>query len=87
MKLAKKSINGIDAVVIVGGSSKLKPFENAMINLFGLDKIFISNKPQWEVSKGSAILDNMQMEHILNDNVSILMSDGSTYPIIPVVQR
>ncbi len=83
MKLAKKSIANIDAVIIVGGSSNLKPFENAMTNLFGLDKIILSETPQWEVSKGSAILNNMKIEHVLNESVNILMSDNSTYPIIP----
>ncbi len=83
MKLAKKSIANIDAVIIVGGSSNLKPFENAMERLFGLDKILISDKPQWEVSKGSASLNNMNIQHILSDSVNILMSDDTTYSILP----
>lgn len=82
MERGKVSKAGIDAVIIVGGSSKLRPFEKAMCNIFGEDKIIRSSKKDWTVAVGAAYIDIIGSEYYLNDTVGVLLSDDTVYPIL-----
>ncbi|MGH4050191.1 MAG: Hsp70 family protein [Clostridium sp.] len=81
MERSKTSKAGIDAVIIVGGSCGLRPFANAMTNIFGNDKIIVPEKVQWSVAIGAAFIDIIGSEYYLNDDVGVLLSDNTIYPI------
>ena len=82
MKIANVTSAGIDAVILVGGSSKLKPFANAMENLFKSDKIILPSSVQWSVAEGAAYIAAMNNEYLLNDDICVLLSDDTQYPIL-----
>lgn len=72
----------IDAVVIAGGSSYLRPYADAMLNLFGESKIVLPEKLQFVSAIGAADVLFADGEFKLSDDIGILMSDDSVYPIL-----
>jgi molecular chaperone DnaK len=81
MKMAQVSASGIDAVIMAGGSSGLKPFAHAVANIFGKEKIILPENTQWSVAAGVALLAGNGGEYMLNDDLGVLLSDGTVYPI------
>lgn len=73
---------GIDAIILVGGSCNLKTFEKAILNIFGGDKIITPEKPQWSVALGAAYIDMIGSDYYLNEDVGVVLSDESVYPIL-----
>lgn len=85
MEKANVSPENIDAVILAGGSSGLRPFGDIILSLFGEDKIIFddeNNRYQWMVAKGAAITSAVNCEFRLSDDICILLSDGETYPIL-----
>ncbi|MCK4260830.1 MAG: Hsp70 family protein [Halanaerobiales bacterium] len=82
MERGKVTKAGIDAVILVGGSTNLRPFANAIINIFGNDKIIIPEKVQWSVAIGAAFIDVIGSDYYLNDDVGVLLSDNTVYLIL-----
>jgi len=81
MKQAEVSASGIDAVILVGGSAGLRPFANAICNTFGRDKVILPENAQWSVAIGATLLASAGGEYVLNDDLGVLLSDGTVYPI------
>ncbi|MCL1788836.1 MAG: Hsp70 family protein [Oscillospiraceae bacterium] len=81
MKIAQVSASGMDAVIMAGGSSGLKPFAHAVANIFGSDKIILPDNTAWSVAAGAALLASTDGEYMLNDDLGVLLSDGTVYPV------
>jgi molecular chaperone DnaK len=81
IKTANMTKEGLDKVLIVGGSSNLRPFLNIMINNFGEDKVVSSKEPDFSVAKGAAMFGLSGGQYRLSDDVGILLSDNSFYPL------
>ena len=73
---------GIDAVVIVGGSSNLSPYQDAITHLFGENKIILPAKPQWSTAEGAALMQIIGGNFKLNDSLGVFLSDGSVMPLL-----
>lgn len=82
MERAELTKSSIDAVIIAGGSSNLRPFADAITNLFGRDKIIIPDKVQFVSAKGAALMPFIGGEFKLSDDVGIVMSDNTIFPIL-----
>lgn len=85
MEKANVSSEGIDAVILAGGSSGLRPFADIILSMFGEEKIIFddeNNRYQWMVAKGAAITSAVDCEFRLSDDICILLSDGEVYPIL-----
>lgn len=80
---ADLSKSDIDGVIIVGGSSNIRPFATAMSNLFGTEKLIIPNKIDWAVAEGACLIDINGIDIKLNENLGILMSDNTSHTILP----
>lgn len=77
--------DGIDAVVLAGGSSGIRPFADVIMTIFGEDKIIFddeNNKYQWMVARGAAITSAIECEFLLSDDICILLSDNDAYPVL-----
>ncbi|MCL2754645.1 MAG: Hsp70 family protein [Oscillospiraceae bacterium] len=85
MKQAQVSASGIDAVIMAGGSSGLKPFAHAVANVFGKEKIILPENTAWSVAAGVALLSlnsgQTAGKYMLNDDLGVVLSDGSVFPI------
>ena len=85
MQKANVSPENIDAVILAGGSSGLRPFADIISSLFGEDKIVFddeNNRYQWMVAKGAAVTSAIDCEYRLADDICVLLSDGEPYPVL-----
>lgn len=78
------SLESIDKVLMVGGSSNLRPIITEMETLFGEDKVVKPESMAWSISDGAAYLAYKKGEYISNQNVGIKLSDGTTYNFLHV---
>ena len=84
---SKLGIGGIDKILLVGGSSKLLLLQKKMKAEFG-DKLLISSgDSDWGVSIGAALLSSAPGDFIVNQDVSLRLSDGDVYPLIKKEER
>lgn len=74
--LSKESI---DKVLMVGGSSNLRPIINEIESMFGVDKVVKPSDMAWSISDGAAYLALKGGEYVSNQNVGIILSDGTPY--------
>lgn len=83
---ANMNLRDLGAIIMVGGSSNLLPLKNVMHQEFEQKhkiRIIYPEKPQWSVAEGAAIIDSVDCQYEINQDISIVMSDGSLYPVIP----
>lgn len=85
MEKASVSPENIDAVILAGGSSGLRPFADIILSLFGEEKIIFdteNGRYQWMVAKGAAITSAIECDYRLSDDICILLSDSETFPVL-----
>ena len=83
---ANKGLIDLNAIIMVGGSSNLLPLKNIMYEEFEKKhnvKIIYPDSPQWSVAEGAAIIDSVECQYEINQDISVIMSDNSIYPIVP----
>lgn len=86
LEKANKRLIDLNAIIMVGGSSNLLPLNEIMESEFSQKrniKIVKPEKPQWSVAEGAAIIDSVDCRYELNQDISIVMSDGTLHPVIP----
>lgn len=69
----------IDKVLMVGGSSNLRPIISEIESMFGIDKVVKPENMAWSISDGAAYLALNKGKYISNQNVGIILSDGTPY--------
>lgn len=82
LKRADMTPINIDAVIVVGGSSNIKPFQNMITNFFGKDKIIIPDDARYDASNGACYIDIIGGNFKLSKSLGILLSDDTIYPIL-----
>ena len=89
--IVKANLNAanIDAVLCVGGSSRLKPFREKVTAIFGNEKVIYPQKVMWNIAEGAALIGmtNSAGGYGLNQNIGLILNDGSFYPLIRKGQR
>lgn len=76
------SPGAIDAVIIVGGSSSLASYEEAILYYFSYANIIIPQNPQWSTAEGAALMQIIAGNFKLSDSLGIFLSDGSVLPLL-----
>ena len=82
LERARLTSASIDAVILVGGSSNLRPFAKAITQAFGREKIILPDSAQWSVAEGAALMQPIEGHFALNDDVGVLLSDDSVYLVL-----
>lgn len=75
-------LGNIDQIILTGGSSQLQPLLDKIETKFPLDKIVLSDNPIWDVATGTAIIDTYPGEYYSNQNISVVLSDGSDFNLL-----
>lgn len=87
LEKANKSLIDLNAILLVGGSSKLPLLESCIDSLLKNSghhvEIIRPEKPQWSVAEGAAVIDCVDCQYELNQDIGIVMSDDSLCSIIP----
>lgn len=71
----------IDRIVLVGGSSNLRPLLDHMEKVYG-DKLFFPEETMWNVGQGAAQLDMTPGEYYSSQSVGIILSDNRYYELL-----
>ena len=79
---AELSPGSIDAVVAAGGSSSLRMFGLVLENIFGAEKVIRPQDFQFVSAEGAAVTNLIGGDFRLNDDVGILLSDNTVFPIL-----
>lgn len=89
MDCLKKAINqsgvgltNIDRIVLVGGSSNLRPLLERMDAVYG-NKLFFPDETMWNVGQGAAKLSMTPGSYYSNQSVGIVLSDNSYFELLP----
>lgn len=72
----------ISAVIAAGGSGNLRAFTDALQARFGKEKLIIPEKPQFISAKGAAASAFAEGGFRLTDDMGIIMSDGTMFPLL-----
>lgn len=88
MECLKKAIDqsgvglaNIDRIVLVGGSSNLRPLIERMDSVYG-DKLFFPEETMWNVGQGAARLSMTPGSYYSNQSVGIVLSDSSYFELL-----
>lgn len=73
----------IDRIVLVGGSSNLRPLLEKMDSKYG-EKLFFPEETMWNVGQGAADLAMTPGSYYSNQSVGIRLSDNSYFELLPV---
>lgn len=71
----------IDHIVMVGGSSNLRPLIERMEDKYG-DKLYFPDETMWNVGQGAAMLAMTPGEYYSNQSIGIVLSDNAYYEIL-----
>ncbi len=71
----------IDRIVMVGGSSNLRPLLDKMEEKYG-DKLFFPDETMWNVGQGAAMLAMAPGGYYSNQSIGIVLSDQSYYELL-----
>ena len=89
--IEKANLNNIniDAVLCVGGSSRLSSFRDSIIDEYGADKVIYPPEVMWSIAEGAAAvsMSNSCGGFGLNQDIGLILSDGSFYPLLMKGQR
>lgn len=79
----------IDAILCVGGSSRLRPFREKVTAVYGEEKIIYPDKVMWNIAEGAAIISmaNAAGGYGMNQDIGVILCDGSFYPLLRKGQR
>lgn len=74
----------IDAILCVGGSSRLKPFREKVKQIFGEEKVIYPEKVMWNIAEGAAVvcMSNAAGGYGMNQDIGLILSDGSFYSLL-----
>ena len=72
----------IDRIVLVGGSSNLRPLLERMDSVYG-EKLLFPEETMWNVGQGAAKLSMTPGSYYSNQSVGIVLSDNSYFELLP----
>ena len=74
-------ISNIDRIVMVGGSSNLRPLLDKMEQKYG-DRLFFPDETMWNVGQGAAMLAMTPGGYYSNQSIGIVLSDNAYYELL-----
>ena len=72
----------IDRIVLVGGSSNLRPLLEKMDKKYG-EKLFFPDETMWNVGQGAAKLSLTPGSYYSNQSVGMILDDNSYFELLP----
>lgn len=72
----------IDCILCVGGSSKLRPLKERLIEEYGADMLYYPKMVMWDIAKGASLISMSSGTYGINQNIGLMLSDGEFYTLI-----
>lgn len=82
--IEKSGLNSanIDCILCVGGSSKLRPLKERLIDEYGEDMLYYPKMVMWDIAKGASLISMSAGNYGLNQDMGIMLSDGEFYTLL-----
>ena len=82
--IEKSGLNraNIDCILCVGGSSKLRPLKERLINEYGEDMLYYPKMVMWDIAKGASLISMSSGTYGLNQNIGLMLSDVEFYTLL-----
>ena len=74
-------ISNIDRIIMVGGSSNLRPLIEKLDARFG-EKLYFPEETMWNVGIGAAMLSVTPGNYYSNQKIGVRLSDNSIFPLL-----
>lgn len=74
-------INNIDRIIMVGGSSNLRPLIEKLDARFG-EKLYFPEVTMWNVGMGASMLSATPGSYYSNQKIGVRLSDNSLFPLL-----
>jgi molecular chaperone DnaK len=85
---ARISVEDIGALVVIGGTSNLRLLKEKLLNNPDLATVLeYSNRPEWAVAHGAAVVDSLPGGYEIADSIGIVLSDAQMFPLISPGER
>ena len=72
----------LDCILCVGGSSKLRPLKEKLIEIYGEDLVYYPDRVMWDIAKGAAISSSRSSTFCSNQDIGLLLSDGEMFTLL-----
>jgi molecular chaperone DnaK len=77
------SVDAIDEIIVIGGSSKLWLLRQVIEEDSRFGGIsFFPDKPEWDVARGAAVVDQHPGSYTLAETLGLELSDGSHFELV-----
>ncbi len=87
--IEKSGLNkaNIDCILCVGGSSKLRPLKERLVDEYGEDMLYYPKMVMWDIAKGASLISMSCGSYGLNQDLGLMLSDGEFYTLLNKGQR
>lgn len=84
---AGMNAESIDCVLCEGGSSRLRPLQTRLIQIFDRKKLVFPRQAMWDIGTGAADVAYKPGSYTLNKPIGVMLSNNRFYPLLKVGQR
>lgn len=77
----------IDCILCVGGSSRLRPFQEKLLATFDREKVIFPHDAMWDIAGGASQVSYRPGCYTLNKPIGILLSNNKFFPLLNIGQR
>ena len=77
----------VDCIICEGGSSRLRPLQEKLLEYFDRDKLLFPRTAMWDIGSGAAEISYRPGCYTLNSPIGILQSNNRFYPLLQIGQR
>lgn len=82
IKASGLNLTNIDCILCVGGSSKLRPLKEKLIEKYGEDMLYYPQMVMWDIAKGASIISMSSGRYGLNQDIGLMLSDGEFFALL-----
>jgi len=77
----------VDCIICEGGSSRLRPLQEKLLEYFDREKLLFPRTAMWDIGSGAAEISYRPGCYTLNCPIGILQSNNRFYPLLKIGQR
>ncbi|MGO5167872.1 Hsp70 family protein [Bacillota bacterium LCP21S3_D9] len=84
---AGMNAESIDCILCEGGSSRLRPLQTRLLQIFDRKKLVFPRQAMWDIGTGAADVAYKPGSYTLNKPIGVMLSNNRFYPLLKVGQR
>ena len=84
---AGMNTESIDCILCEGGSSRLRPLQTRLLQIFSREKLLFPRQAMWDIGAGAAEVAYKPGCYTLNRPIGLMLSNNKFYPLLKIGQR